>query len=396
MADSIPVPSHVQAQAVDRVFAATDSIPWYIWSCLIALLSGDVGFVWDISWHASIGRDSFWTAPHMLIYMCGVLAGISCGYLILRTTFQKDSRLYSASVTMWGFRGPLGAFICSWGALAMITSAPFDNWWHNAYGLDVKIFSPPHVLLAIGVMAIRFGTMVFVLAEMNRAIGEYREKLERLLLFTFSFLIGTSVGIMQEYTNRVEMHQARFYFVIMMTAPIWLAAVSRVSRSKWAATIITGLWTVIHGLFVWVLPLFPAQPKLGPVYQNITHLVPPDFPLLLIGGTIAFDLARRWLSESVKWTQAFVLGPVFFAAFAAVQWPFADFLMSDKSRNWFFATGNFPYFMPASSLWVRNQYFDNNTASLHFWLVMGYALIAAILMTRIGLGFGDWMRRIRR
>ncbi len=28
----------------------------------------------------------------------------------------------------------------------MITSAPFDDWWHNAYGLDVKILSPPHVV----------------------------------------------------------------------------------------------------------------------------------------------------------------------------------------------------------------------------------------------------------
>lgn len=30
----------------------------------------------------------------------------------------------------------------------MITSAPFDKWWHNAYGLDTKVVSPPHVPLA--------------------------------------------------------------------------------------------------------------------------------------------------------------------------------------------------------------------------------------------------------
>ena len=30
----------------------------------------------------------------------------------------------------------------------MLTSAPFDNWWHDAYGLDVKIISPPHMFLA--------------------------------------------------------------------------------------------------------------------------------------------------------------------------------------------------------------------------------------------------------
>jgi len=32
----------------------------------------------------------------------------------------------------------------------MLASAPFDDWWHNAYGLDVRIISPPHMVLAAG------------------------------------------------------------------------------------------------------------------------------------------------------------------------------------------------------------------------------------------------------
>ena len=47
-------------------------------------------------------------------------------------------------VRFWGFRAPLGAWVAIWGAFAMLTSAPFDDWWHNAYGLDVKVLSPPH------------------------------------------------------------------------------------------------------------------------------------------------------------------------------------------------------------------------------------------------------------
>ena len=44
----------------------------------------------------------------------------------------------------------------------MITSAPFDDWWHNAYGLDVKILSPPHVVLVTGLVAVQIGTMVLI------------------------------------------------------------------------------------------------------------------------------------------------------------------------------------------------------------------------------------------
>src|ERR1700739_2950121 len=127
-------------QALQR---SDNSTPWYVWLAVLSVTSAMVGVHWDISWHRSIGRDAFLTPAHVAIYLCGVLSGISCGYLILSTTFGS-SALRSASVNIWGFRGPLGAFIAAWGGFAMITSAPFDNWWHSAYGLDVNILSPPH------------------------------------------------------------------------------------------------------------------------------------------------------------------------------------------------------------------------------------------------------------
>src|SRR5713226_5866160 len=318
MADSISVASQVQARTATQVLAVTDSVPWYIWSCLIAVISSVIGGAWDISWHESIGRDTFWTTPHILIQLCGVISGLSCGYLILSTTFQKSSPLRAYSISMWGFRGPMGAFLCAWGGVTMITSAPFDNWWHAAYGLDVKILSPPHVLLALGMTALRFGTLVMVVAAMNRAEGEYRAKLERMLFFVLLFLLGMTVGIAQELTNRVFMHGARFYLVVMMGAPIWMAVAARASRHRWAATIMTGMYTALHLAFVWLLPLASAEPKLGPVYQKVTHLVPPDFALLLIVPAIVFDLVRRRIGAWSPWAQAATLGAAFLASFLAI------------------------------------------------------------------------------
>jgi hypothetical protein len=68
-----------------------------------------------------------------------VLTGFSCAYLILHTTFAGDRAVKNAFVRIWGFRGPLGAFIAAWGGFAMLTSAPFDNWWHDSFGRDVKV-----------------------------------------------------------------------------------------------------------------------------------------------------------------------------------------------------------------------------------------------------------------
>jgi hypothetical protein len=371
-------------------------VPWYIWCCLAAVLSGAIGGEWDISWHKSIGRDSFWTPAHVLIYVNGVLAGVACGYLILRTTARKSSRPAAAAISMWGFRGPLGAFVCAWGGVAMITSAPFDDWWHGAYGLDVKILSPPHMLLALGMLAIRFGTVLLILAEMNRAGEGARAALEKVLFFGFLFLLGMTVAVFEELTNRVFMHGAKFYVVIAMAAPIWLAAVARVSKNRWAATIVTGLYTALHLAFLWGLQLVPAEPKLGPVYQKITHLIPPDFPLLLMAGAIAFDLVRRRTAKWSRGPQAMSLGTAFLAAFLAAQWPFADFLMSRWSRNRIFATNQYPFMMPPTLAPVRNIFVATEHTPGEFWTRMALALAVSMVMTRIGLSWGEWMRRVRR
>jgi hypothetical protein len=243
---------------------------------------------------------------------------------------------------------------------------------------------------------IRFGTLVLVLAEVNRAVGEYRIRLERILFFSFVFLLAMTVGIMQEDTFRMLMHGAKFYLVVMLVAPIWFAAVARASENRWAATIVTGCYSLMHIAFMWILQLVPAEPKLGPVYQKITHLVPPDFPLLLIVPAIVFDMVRRHIATLNRGTQAAILGAASLASFLAVQWPFANFLVSPASRNWFFATDNLPYFVPPASHWARNAWLPTESSPTQFALRMLLALVAGILMTRLGFSWGNWMRRLRR
>ena len=396
MADSISVAPSMPARAAAELSATANAVPWYIWSCLFAVISSVVGGAWDISWHESVGRDTFWTTPHILIQLCGIVSGLSCGYLILSTTFDKNSPLRAHSISMWGFRGPMGAFLCAWGGVAMITSAPFDNWWHAAYGLDVKILSPPHVLLALGMTGIRFGTVVLVVSEMNRAQGEYRRRLERLLFCSFLFLFGMTVGIAQEYTFRFFMHGATFYVVAALIAPVLMAAIAAATKHPWAATITTGIYTATHLAFTWILPLVPAEPKLGPVYQKITHLIPPDFPLLLIVPAIVFDLVRRRVDGWSRWRRAAALGAAYLASFFAAQWPFADFLMSPASRNWIFATGDIPYFAGPRSPWMRNVFLPTETTAAAFWIRMGIAVLVAIVMTELGRRWGEWMRQVRR
>src|SRR5690349_22040498 len=43
----------------------------------------------------------------------------------------------------------------------------------------------------------------------------------------------------------------------------------------------------------WLLPLFHGEPKLAPIYNPVTHMVPPAFPLLLIFPAAAIDLVLK-------------------------------------------------------------------------------------------------------
>jgi hypothetical protein len=83
-------------------------------------------------------------------------------------------------------------------------------------------------------------------------------------------------------------------------------------------------------------------------------------------------------------------------ALAAVQWPFADFLMSSAARNWFFGSGYFPFFVPSDTDWVRNVFTQVEPAARQFWTRMAMAVVLGALMARAGLAWGGWMRKVRR
>ena len=372
-----------------------ERIPWYLWCAAAAVTSAYIGGYWDISWHRSIGRDSFWSPPHMAIYACGVLAGLASAYLILTTTFSTQAELRRVSVRIWGLEAPIGAFICAWGGVAMLASAPFDDWWHNAYGLDVKIISPPHMVLAAGFFGINFGTVMLMLAFLNRVDAVARRPLQRLFLYVAGMAVCESLLLKLEHISRSDMHSPGFYVVVAFGTVGILTALGVASRHRWGCTIVAGVYTLLGIALLWIFPLFPAEPKLGPVYSPVTHFIPWEFPLLLIVPAFVTDLL---LQRTAKWRvviRSLAVGSAFFAAFLLVQWPFATFLMSPLARNWVFGTTYMDFGTPPTSLYAQFQFVPPLPAD-QFWRAMTFALGMTCLMAYLGLHLGRVMQRVRR
>jgi hypothetical protein len=385
------------AQTVRNPAQTSTRIPWYLWCSALAVTSVTIGAHWDVSWHRSIGRDTFWTPAHMAIYLCGILAGIACGYLIFRTTFSAAPELRANSVHVLGFTGPLGAFLAAWGGVAMLTSAPFDNWWHNAYGLDVKIVSPPHTVLVLGIFAIEIGALFLIMAAMNRA-GEdtalFRH-LQALLLYLAGLMLVLTMFFRMEYTFDIYLHKASAYIAVAIGVPLYYAAVWMASRHRWASTWMTVIYMAALIAIILVLPLFPAEPKLGPVFQPVTHFIPPKFPLLLIVPAIVLDLLWRRIGNWSKLAVAAISGPVFILTLVAVEWPFAGFLMTKAAENRFFATGYFDYGTPSWSA-EATHHFVRPEHGLVLWQGLGWAMLYAAISVWLGLMLGGWMRKIKR
>jgi hypothetical protein len=215
--ESVSSQSHVLpaelVPAASTPSQANVPLPWYCYAVVFAVACIPIGVLWDISWHLSIGRDSFWTPAHIMIYAGGAMPGMLCGWLVLKNTFWPEPGQSSATIRIWGFRGPLGAWVLIWGSFTMLLSAPFDNWWHNAYGLDVQIISPPHTILALGIYATGIGALLLVLSWQNRATAANALAANLLVLVAASVLLTQLSIFLTEYSYPNSQHGAAFYQV---------------------------------------------------------------------------------------------------------------------------------------------------------------------------------------
>jgi hypothetical protein len=389
------VPPYTVQASSDRA-----DVPWYIYCGVIAITSAAIGGNWDISWHRSIGRDAFLTAPHLMIYACGVIAAVICSYLIFATTFGGSEAMRRVSVNVLGFRAPLGAFLAAWGGIAMLTSAPFDNFWHAAYGVDVKIISPPHTLLILGIRGVGIGVLFLILAAMNReATGTIETPTHRRLQILYLYLGGLTISgqmlFLLETTWDVKLHSALPYKALSIALPVMFALIAQSSRSQWACTISAAVYTVYALAEVLIFPLVPASPKLGPVFFPVTHLVPAKFPLLVIVPAIALDLLWQRTKSWKFWQTALVSGVVFTVVMFVVEWPFASFLLSKASENRFFGTIYFDYNSPSNGVdRMRQWLYPDGPATMAVALM--WASVYGAVGTWLGLTFGRWMRGVQR
>ena len=112
-----------------------------LWVPVFGYLLQLYGFEWDVVWHVHQRRESFWTTPHLMVYL-GVAVVLISGFLPLLRTRGRVS--------------PGLALLTSASGLQVVM-APVDDLWHRLYGLDNTLWSFPHLVSLPGGLGRRAG-----------------------------------------------------------------------------------------------------------------------------------------------------------------------------------------------------------------------------------------------
>ncbi len=135
--------------------ARVDSVGLYrvaLWVLLGANLLAGWGVQWDIQWHVRIGRDTFWIPPHVMTYSgVTILVLASFGVLARDTLRRLAGRAPEGTERVLGLTGTPGFLLAACGIALTVLAAPIDDLWHRLFGIDVTLWSPPHLLGLVGV-----------------------------------------------------------------------------------------------------------------------------------------------------------------------------------------------------------------------------------------------------
>ena len=221
---------------------------------------------WDEAWHTDVGRDTAWSAPHLLLYGSVAVVGIGVAIWGVRVLVALRSlRSTLAQV-------PLLA--ASLGALGALVAAPIDAAWHEAYGRDSVLFSPPHMLVVLASTALVLGVL-----------GGLPTQARALRATAGVLLLANAVAVVFEYEADVPQFTEVLYLPLLLLTG--LAATWVVAR---AVPLRFPVTTVVIGYAALRLAIAAGLIALG--------RSTPDLPIAVLGFA-AFDLPLRHTAHRV-------------------------------------------------------------------------------------------------
>lgn len=266
---------------------------------LVAFVATYLSVQWDLAEHVKGAVDRFWYPPHFGIYFGLLVAALIplAGLIILLRApglpFDKI-RENPALVLVIVANG------------SSFAGAPFDAWWHATFGLDLTVWSPPHLHLLLSIVLAVLGCAVYFLDDgptdapfqplpvMDRRRG--------LLSFTLTMALLMGAILFSEYeigaqTRDVMARPAWTYPVVWSFAVLFaLALIASSTRWLGMATLVATIYLVAR----WAILGLDRVLLDFRGFQSYPLIVPAlAFDLVLAYLTARRDARRDWLALGI-------------------------------------------------------------------------------------------------
>lgn len=229
---------------------------------LVGVFLSFLGFCWDIQWHTDVGPDTFFTAPHLVLYGGVAIAGLTSLAMVLLTTVYArrgvTAALAGTTPILGGvFRGPLGYITGGFGALFFLLFGLMDQWWHSLYGFDVTLVSPPHVGLILSVMATMTGCLMALAWHVRTTDAN---SLQRVLAavgvaFAAAVLVAFVMPTLADLLPWALFGSISWPNLVVSTLyPAAILTVASIIRRPWAGTLFGLLLTALDLLVTAIMP----------------------------------------------------------------------------------------------------------------------------------------------
>jgi hypothetical protein len=157
-----------------------------------------------------------------------MLSGVAA--LLATATAMRGRQIRARELVVGPLHAERGIAIVGIGALAVIASAPFDDYWHRTFGRDVDMWSPPHIFAIYG-----GGILIYVgwtIAAATNVFGLAPRVRDGLVVFFASGVVSTVIFGMNFYYMMGWSREAFFYpLAVCAAVPFGLAIASDASRA---------------------------------------------------------------------------------------------------------------------------------------------------------------------
>ncbi len=256
---------------------------------LFLLGIGVVGLYWDVAFHIDYGRDeNLFTPSHTMIVLALGGLVVTAGVVVLFATLDRAD----AGRRVWGLRVPWSALVLGALGLGGLAGFPLDELWHRAFGIDVTLWSPTHLMLVGGGGLATVALWLMVVEAKAQARPTLLGRVIEVLALG-AILTGLTI-VQGEFEFGMPQFQVLYQPVLAAVAAGFALVLARVALGPWGAAKALVAFLVLRTLLALL------------VGGALNHTV-PRFPLYL-GAMVAVEAAGWWLGTERRLRFAVVSG----------------------------------------------------------------------------------------